>query len=180
MVGLLALAVQSTHAQRLAASWTHPFRPLAAHQATYGVVRSVRITLPPLPPQTHAIAGAVIGGLAFWFLGAVTGVGLCHFDAPCAHPAPFAIGGFALGVVGGVAIGFRIGDLFPSAGVRDRGAEWSIVVGASRPRGSDGRPRGYQPPASGQAGRLVPLWPSTSFVRNRCDSDTRSDVTPET
>ena len=55
----------------------------------------------------------MIGGAAFGFLGAITGLGLCHFDDPCPHPAPFVIGGFVLGAVAGVGLGGRIGQAFP-------------------------------------------------------------------
>lgn len=63
--------------------------------------------------RSYAIEGAILGGVAFGFLGAITGVGLCHFDDPCPHPVPFAIGGFVLGAMVGVGIGGRLGAWIP-------------------------------------------------------------------
>jgi hypothetical protein len=59
--------------------------------------------------RTYSVEGAVLGGIVLGFLGAVTGLGLCHFDDPCPHPAPFVIGGLAVGGAAGAAVGARIG-----------------------------------------------------------------------
>ena len=125
VVLLLALTAHVAGAQRLSRVWPHPFHPLAAlDSARGGIMPAVHFTP---PPGTHAVAGAVIGGLAVGFLGAATGVGLCHFDAPCPHPVPFAIGGFVLGAAAGAAIGFRIGDAFPTSGLRGWRPRLSLV-----------------------------------------------------
>jgi hypothetical protein len=79
-------------------------------------VRSLTWAWPPdssRRTRTYAREGALIGGVAIGLLGAITGVGLCHFDDPCRHPAPFAIGGFVLGALAGVGLGGRIGAAFP-------------------------------------------------------------------
>jgi hypothetical protein len=108
LIGLLAVAPQSTYAQRLAAAWPHPV-PISS----LGAPSSGEHPLALLPTNTEggtrAREGAVIGAVALGFLGAVTGVGLCHFDDPCEHPAPFAIGGFLLGALAGAGIGNRVG-----------------------------------------------------------------------
>jgi hypothetical protein len=59
------------------------------------------------------LEGAVLGGIALGFLGAITGLGLCHFDDPCPHPLPFVMGGAVLGGAAGVGIGARIGGAVP-------------------------------------------------------------------
>ena len=59
--------------------------------------------------RTYSLEGAVVGGVVLGFLGAITGLGLCHFDDPCHHPTPFVIGGFVLGGAAGAGIGARIG-----------------------------------------------------------------------
>lgn len=55
----------------------------------------------------------MLGGVVVGFLGAVTGLGLCHFDDPCPHPFPFVLGGAVLGGAAGAAIGGRIGSALP-------------------------------------------------------------------
>lgn len=63
----------------------------------------------PHPRRRGSYAkAAIIGGLAVGLLGASTGAGLCHFDNPCRHPAPFVVGGFLVGAVTGAAIGVRL------------------------------------------------------------------------
>ena len=63
---------------------------------------------------THWKTGALVGGTVLGLLGAVTFVGLCGFDAPCHHPALFAVGGFALGGVVGFGLGALVGGQFPA------------------------------------------------------------------
>jgi hypothetical protein len=64
-------------------------------------------------PQTYRREGAIVGGAVVGFLGAMVGLGLCHFDAPCSGSAYWAVGGFALGALAGVGFGGFVGDQFP-------------------------------------------------------------------
>jgi hypothetical protein len=108
----LVLFAPSVHAQRLARPWpshpavafeqpssSRPWRPLWVPPSREGAARQ----------PTFWREGAVVGGILFGFLGAITGVGLCHFDDPCPHPVPYALGGFVLGGAAGAAVGARIG-----------------------------------------------------------------------
>jgi hypothetical protein len=61
----------------------------------------------PLDLGGH-VKAAVVGGAVIGLLGAAVGDGLCHFDDPCHHPAPFVIGGFVVGAAVGAAIAVRI------------------------------------------------------------------------
>ena len=70
-------------------------------------------------PQTYWLeGGAVVGGLTA-ILGAVAGVGLCHYsDSGCYNPGLKAAGGFLIGAVLGFGPGALIGGQFakhPSA-----------------------------------------------------------------
>jgi hypothetical protein len=114
VIGLLAASPGSGQAQRLE-SWQHPTPPPTLPSSSPDAPRLTKAWAPDSShmPQTHRLEGAIIGGAAFGFLGAVTGLGFCHFDAPCRHPAPFAVGGFVLGALAGVGLGGRIGELFP-------------------------------------------------------------------
>jgi hypothetical protein len=127
IVALLGLAARPASAQRAAPPTILPYHAPAA-VLTLGWLASApvpRIALMPLPPPTHARAGAIVGGLVGGLLGAAVGTGLCHFDAPCPHPAGFAIGGFLLGALAGGGIGYRIGSLFPAF-------EWGARPSVSR------------------------------------------------
>jgi hypothetical protein len=55
-----------------------------------------------------------VGGAVIGFLGALVGMGFCHFDSPCTSgEAYWAVGGFALGALAGVGIGGAIGSQIP-------------------------------------------------------------------
>jgi hypothetical protein len=107
----LALIAPCLPAQRI----TPPPRPAArfSREQAWALGSRPRLRLPasarPARGRTHAVAGAVLGGVVFGFLGAVTGLGLCHFDDPCRHPTPFVVGGFVLGGAAGAGIGARLG-----------------------------------------------------------------------
>ena len=115
VIGLMMVAPRSGDAQRLQTSWQLPIPPPTLRPSS----SDVRLLTWAWPPdsshrrRTHAREGALIGGVAIGLLGAITGVGLCHFDDPCRHPAPFAIGGFVLGALAGAGLGGRIGEGFP-------------------------------------------------------------------
>lgn len=81
----------------------------AAPTMAWSCVPALRPTPTPLQFGRHTRA-AMIGGAAMGFLGAVVGLGLCHFDDPCDHPTPFAIGGFVLGAAAGAAIAVKIAN----------------------------------------------------------------------
>ena len=115
VIGLMMVGPRSGHAQRLQTSWQHPTPPPTLPPSSSDVRLLTWAWAPDSShgPRTHGLDGAVIGGVAIGFLGAITGVGLCHFDAPCRHPAPFAVGGFVLGALAGAGLGGRIGEQFP-------------------------------------------------------------------
>jgi len=107
LIGVMMLGPRPGHGQRIVPPSTLP--PAAD-------VRTLTWAWPPdssQAPQTHWLEGAIIGGVVIGFLGAVTGLGLCHFDDPCDNPAPFVLGGFALGALAGVGLGGHIGAAFP-------------------------------------------------------------------
>lgn len=114
LVAALTLAPQSGTAQRLEPS-PRPFMMAAGMDPSAPELRPTWTWAPDSGrgSHTHRREGAVIGGVAIGLLGAITGVGLCHFDAPCHHPAPFAIGGFLLGALAGVGLGGHIGEQIP-------------------------------------------------------------------
>ena len=109
----LSLVTPSVHAQRnTRARLSDPTtveRNYRSRQATW--LSLLQESVPK--ERTHSLEGAVLGGIIVGFLGAVTGLGLCHFDDPCANPAPFVVGGFVLGGAAGAALGARIGAGFP-------------------------------------------------------------------
>lgn len=116
LVGIsLALGARNAHSQRLAPGWQ------AVPPATIELVSTsrpwrpsrVRPSIPAGPRRTYALEGAVLGGIAVGFLGAVVGLGFCHFDAPCRHPFPFVVGGAVLGGAAGAALGARLGGAVP-------------------------------------------------------------------
>ena len=95
------------------ATWSGYRTSVAGSYAVLGPTSGMRMVLPyprgprPLDLGGHvkaAVAGAIVMGL----LGALAADGLCHFDDPCRHPAPFVVGGFVLGAPAGAAIGVRI------------------------------------------------------------------------
>jgi hypothetical protein len=111
-IGVVVLAPR-VRAQRLASSWQSGVPVAFGHRSPWRLSRLSRANsaLENLSRRrTRALEGAVLGGAALGFLGAVTGHGLCHFDDPCPHPAPFVIGGLVLGGAAGAAIGVRIGS----------------------------------------------------------------------
>lgn len=86
----MLLGPRPAQAQRVQ-PWHASLRPRIATEA--------RVRPPAIPflavrtARTRWLEGAIIGGTIVGALGAITGVGLCHFDDPCPHPVPFAIAG---------------------------------------------------------------------------------------
>jgi hypothetical protein len=114
VIGLMTVGPRTGHGQRIPT----PAQPLFPPSTMSQSADRQRLTWrwpadSSQAPRTHWLEGAIIGGVTIGFLGAVTGVGLCHFDDPCDNPAPFAIGGFLLGALAGVGLGGHIGEAFP-------------------------------------------------------------------